>query len=138
MPETEDDVIAFMRSRSCDGCRVVVEKVGGYIAGSRGMGSSMFNFGMNFGIIKASAICFGMPLELVTPQKWQKETTDARKKDFNYESVLVRGKNKGKTVTKNNWKEHLLSLAVKKFPQVKNITTKTADALLILHYAQNL
>ena len=136
MPQTEDDVILFIRSRSCDGCAVTLEKVGGFISGSRGMGSSMFNFGMNFGIIKASAICFGMPLTLVTPQRWQKEITDKRKKDFNYEAVLTKGKNKGKTVIKNNWKEHLVSRAQCLFPQVQNISLKTADALLILHYAK--
>ena len=35
--------------------------------------TSMFNFGMNFGYIKGLLEAFGVPYELVRPQKWKKE-----------------------------------------------------------------
>ena len=34
---------------------------------------SMFNFGMNFGFIQGVLKAYGIPYELVTPQKWKKE-----------------------------------------------------------------
>ena len=121
MPETEGDVITFIRSRSCDGCAVTLELVGGFIAGSPLPGSAMFNFGMNFGIIKGAVQCFGMPMVLVRPQAWQKALSLGAKKDY------------GK-----HWKNHLKERAQQLFPEVENITLKTADALLILHYANKL
>ena len=35
--------------------------------------SSTFNFGMNFGFIQGVLKAYGIPYELVTPQKWKKE-----------------------------------------------------------------
>lgn len=35
--------------------------------------TSMFNFGQNFGYIKGLLEAFGIPYELVRPQKWKKE-----------------------------------------------------------------
>lgn len=35
--------------------------------------SSTFNFGMNFGWLQGVMMAFGIPFELVTPQKWKKE-----------------------------------------------------------------
>ncbi len=35
--------------------------------------SSTFNFGMNFGFIQGMLKAYGIPYELVTPQKWKKE-----------------------------------------------------------------
>ena len=119
MPETEGDVIAFIRSRSCDGCAVVLEQVVGFIP-MAGAGA-MFSFGENFGGIKFTVQAFNMPLTLVRPQAWQKALSLGTKKDY------------GK-----DWKNHLKERAQQLFPEVENITLKTADALLILHYAQNL
>lgn len=34
---------------------------------------SMFNFGQNFGFIQGVLKAYGIPYELVTPQKWKKE-----------------------------------------------------------------
>ena len=47
-----------------------VEKVGAMT----GQGvSSMFNFGMGYGVIQGALAAMGIPLHLVTPQKWKKE-----------------------------------------------------------------
>ena len=35
--------------------------------------SSMFNFGMGFGVIQGVVAALGMPVELVTPQSWKKK-----------------------------------------------------------------
>jgi crossover junction endodeoxyribonuclease RuvC len=35
--------------------------------------TSTFNFGMNFGFIQGVLKAYGIPYELVTPQKWKKE-----------------------------------------------------------------
>lgn len=35
--------------------------------------TSTFNFGMNFGFIQGVLRAYGIPYELVTPQKWKKE-----------------------------------------------------------------
>ena len=82
MPETEGDVIALIRSRSCDRCAVYLELVGGFIGGNPAPGSAMFNFGMNFGIIKGAVQAFGMQLNLVRPQAWQKALSLGSKKDY--------------------------------------------------------
>jgi len=137
MPETDADTVSFLAHCSCMGFDLVVmELVSGFI-GMKQPGSAMFNFGMNFGLLKGSILALGMPLKLVTPQSWQK-TVDGgrRKKDFNYEAVLTKGKRKGQSVTKNCWKERLISIAQEKYPELE-VTPKTADALLILDYTQN-
>lgn len=35
--------------------------------------SSMFNFGMGFGVIQGVVAALGIPIELVTPQSWKKK-----------------------------------------------------------------
>lgn len=124
MPETEGDVVGIIRNLSClNPSAVVMEQVGGFIAGKFNPGSAMFNFGMNYGVLKGAIQAFGMPLVLVRPQAWQKALSLGSKKDY-----------------ENKWKPHLKERAQQLFPEVENITLKTADALLILHYAtkQNL
>lgn len=118
MPETEGDIVAFIRSRSCDGCSVVLEKVVGFIP--FGGAGAMFSFGENFGIIKGAVQAFGMPLIQIRPPIWQKALSLGSKKDY-----------------EKKWKNHLKEVAQQLYPQIENITLKTADALLILHYAKS-
>ena len=120
MPETEGDVVALIRSRSCDNCAVYLEQVGGFIAGNPAPGSTMFNFGEGFGIIKGAVQAFQMPLITVRPQTWQKALSLGTKKDYD-----------------KQWKNHLKERAQQYFPDL-HITLKTADALLILKYAQTI
>ena len=120
MPQAEGDVISFLRHQSCLGFELVVmEQVGGYIGGAGAPGSAMFNFGMNFGIIKGAVQAFGMPLVTIYPQKWQKALSLGSKKDYD-----------------KQWKNHLKETAQRIFPSCDGITLKTADALLILYYAE--
>lgn len=120
MPETEGDVITFLRSRSCDGCEVYMELVGGFIAGATAPGSHMFNFGEGVGIIKGAVQAFGMKLIMVRPQAWQKALSLGSKKDYD-----------------KAWKSHLKERAQQLYPD-QHITLKTADSLLILNYAETL
>lgn len=60
----------LQQSLQGDGMKAVVEKVGAM----PGQGVvSMFKFGENFGMIQGVLQAFGVPYELVTPQKWKKE-----------------------------------------------------------------
>lgn len=51
-------------------CKCVVEHV--HAMPKQGV-SSTFNFGMNFGFIQGVLRAYGIPYELVSPQKWKKE-----------------------------------------------------------------
>lgn len=64
------DELETLRQFSYFPVRAVVEKVGAM----PGQGVvSMFKFGENFGMIQGILQAFGIPYELVTPQKWKKE-----------------------------------------------------------------
>src|SRR6185312_10949284 len=114
---------------------VIMEKVGGFIAGAKTPGSHMFNFGCGYGLIKGAMIAYGMNFQMVTPQEWQKALQLGKKKDHKYEAIITRGKNKGKKTMKSDWKEHLLRQAQLLYPQIE-VDLKTADALLMLNYAE--
>ena len=47
--------------------------------------TSMFNFGQNFGYIKGLLEAFGIPYELVRPQKWKKEFSITGEKNSSVE-----------------------------------------------------
>lgn len=125
MPPTQGDVLELLAgiittARSCGGeVRAAVEKVGGYIGGRGGTGSAMFNFGQGYGFILGVLASHRVRVELVTPQKWQKELSLGNSKSH---------------ASKTAWKNHLKAKAQQLFPSQK-VTLKTADALLILEYA---
>ena len=58
-------------------CFVVIEKVGAM----PGQGvTSMFNFGMGFGVIQGVVAARELPFVLVTPQKWKKRSHSNRQR----------------------------------------------------------
>lgn len=57
-----------LRCSNC--CTCIIEHV--HAMPKQGV-SSTFNFGMNFGFIQGVLKAYGIPYELVTPQKWKKE-----------------------------------------------------------------
>ena len=80
MPDTEKDVWEYLSSlpsfRGPNCIFAMIEQVGGFIGrGGRGVavGPAMFNFGMNYGALRAFLIARRIPFETVRPQKWQKE-----------------------------------------------------------------
>ena len=125
MPPTSGDVLELFygeilqaRGRGED-VLAVIEQVGGYAGGRGGSGSAMFNFGQGYGFILGVMAALRVRVELVRPQKWQKE--------------LSLGNSKAHA-SKTAWKNHLKAKAQQLFPSQK-VTLKTADALLILEYA---
>lgn len=93
-----------------------MELVGGFIKGSPASGSSMFNFGNNFGFWRGLFRMAKIPLHLVRPQKWQ--------------AGFSLGKTKGM-----ERKRALKDAASRIYPNLK-CTLANADALLILDYAR--
>ena len=76
---------------------------------------SVWTFAENFGFIKGTLESLGIPVTLVTPQKWQ--------------AALGTGRGDTKTAHKNNLKQFACRLYSEHKP-----TLKTADAMLIATY----
>lgn len=117
MPPTEDGVLDLLVSIHPN--EVVMEKVGGFIAGQSLPSSAAFNFGMGFGFLKGVIMTLCCRLRLVTPQQWQK--------------TLHLG-SRPKEMSKADWKRKLQAEARRLYPSLKP-TLKTADAVLILEFA---
>lgn len=121
MPETESELQEVIANYAnvCAAEDVdlvsVLEKVGGF-TGKGQPGSAMFTFGRGVGVIVGILMSYKIPFREVRPQDWQKKvgagTTNGR--------------------TRAQWKRHLLDLARKRHPDVKGLTLKTCDALLML------
>ena len=69
LPFSEDSLIMLIKNCSSD-MKCTLEHV--HAMPKQGV-SSTFNFGMNFGFIQGVLKAYGIPYELVTPQKWKKE-----------------------------------------------------------------
>ena len=70
-PFSEETLINKLRAYIYDDiCFCTLEQV--HAMPKQGV-SSTFNFGMNFGFIQGVLKAYGIPYELVTPQKWKKE-----------------------------------------------------------------
>lgn len=120
MPESHRDLFELLyHSYRNMGSSVVafVEKVN---AGPKMGSSAAFKFGQSVGSIHMACIASGIRMELVSPQKWQKEL-----------GLIVsgRGLGQGDTEKKNRNKARAQEL----FPGLK-ITHAIADALLIAEY----
>lgn len=95
------------------GSLVVVEKV----AAMPGQGvTSMFNFGMGYGVIQGVVAATGLPMRLVTPQSW--------KKPF---GLIGKDKDMARTIAQQLYPNESLS-------RKKDIGR--ADAILIATYGQ--
>lgn len=82
--------------------------------------TSMFNFGANFGYIQGLLKAYGVPFELVTPQKWKKEYSVTSDKNT---SVAV-----AKRIFPN--------VNLKKSDRCKKDDDGLAEALLMAEYAR--
>lgn len=121
MPETEGDVLLFMRGFNPESYTCYMEEVGGYI-GKAQPGSAMFTFGRNTGFLIGAIMAIGFRLEMVRPQVWQKRLGIGTSRTC---------------ASKTEWKNKLKAVAQRKFPTA-NVTLATSDALLILDYAETL
>ena len=119
MPPTPNDIFEFL-SRYKSGGFCVLERVGGMPGNG---GSAMFNFGKGYGHLQMALLALGIPVEDVTPNKWEKAY-----------QLGSSGK-----YSKTEWKNRLKSKAQQLFPSLgKKITLATCDALLICEYGRRL
>ena len=117
MPKTEGDLVTLLKSFPADSVYYlenIVKNIGGKMPAS-----AMVVYAGNWGFIKGVIQALGCELHLVDPQKWMKAL-----------GLGVRGK-----MTKTEWKNKLKSETQRLYPHLK-VTLSTADALLILTYAQ--
>ena len=143
MPQTDGDLVDFFDEHLTntkdvywDSIVCYMEKVGGFIGmrtkyvvcpnckhsvmtKTADPGSAMFKFGYGNGLLMGVLLSRKIPVELVTPQKWQK--------------ALSLGTKGGMPNTQ--WKNKLKAMAQRLYPDLK-VTLNTCDALLILHYAR--
>lgn len=103
----QGDVIAYM------------EQVQGFI-GKEQPGSSMFNFGNNYGFYRGLFHALGIPLRLIPPQKWMRRIVPG-----------VIGMEKGER------KRALKQFAQSRYPKLE-VTLLTADSLVLLEYAREI
>ena len=83
-------------------------------------GSSIFPLAFNCGLLRGIALTLKAPIILVKPQDWQRHFRLGTKKD---------------TSGTTEWKNRLKAEAARRYPHIK-VSLKTADALLLLAYAQ--
>jgi hypothetical protein len=119
MPETLGDIVEKLRELSAAGIRVAyLEQVVGFIP--MASPAAMFSFGQNFGQVQGALAALNFRVIEVRPAKWQKELSLGNKSDW---------------CDKKQWKTHLKNTSQKLYPLLK-INLSTADALLILRYAE--
>jgi hypothetical protein len=110
-----DDVLRRIRP----GIKCIIEDVPKFV-GRALPGSTIFPLAFNCGLIRGIAVSLRMPIILVRPQDWQKH---------------FRLGTKGDTSGTTEWKNRLKAEAQRRYPHLK-VSLKTADALLLLAYAQ--
>jgi len=139
MPDTERDLWDLIRSYR-EAVRIaLIEKV--HAMPKQGV-SSTFAFGQNYGFLRACLIAAEIPFREITPRKWMDKYVPVivKKKP----SVPVKDMNAAQTKVwksylaklKKEHKNNLKAAAQQLFPKLK-VTLKTADALLLAHYARN-
>lgn len=125
MPDLENELWEWLSRYSARNgvihgfcCTAILEKVGGYIPGSRGnIGSAMFKFGQFYGTLRGMLVAADIPFVEVAPTRWQ-----------NYFYLKSRP-----SESKPQFKRRLKEKAQEIFPGLK-VTLATADALLIAEY----
>ena len=120
MPDSDTEIaeeIGLLYSMR-PGVKCIIEDVPKFV-GRKLPGSGMFVLGFNCGLVRGIAVSLRMPVILVRPQDWQKHFRLGSKGD----STTTEHKNK------------LKAEAQRRYPHLK-VTLKTADALLMLAYAQ--
>jgi crossover junction endodeoxyribonuclease RuvC len=98
---------------------VFIEKVHAFPKQGR---SGIFNFGDGYGMWKGICVGLGLPYELVTPQRWQKE--------------MLAGMQGGKDASCIRAQELFPEADLKKGPRSKKLHDGRADSLLIAEYGR--
>lgn len=119
MPDTEAGIWSLLGSYRDTTAVVVIERVGGYVAGNPTPGSAMFNFGSNYGGLRMALVAAGVPFVAVVPQRWQAAFGIGRPRD---EKEYA-------------FKSRLVARARELFPRVK-INRDPADSVLLCEYCR--
>ena len=137
MPSDEAGVLDLLRkvARSLEDAgtplasvRVGVELLTGYVGDGGNPGSGMFVLGKNVGAILASLHAVGLPFEMISPPVWQRSV-----------GVEPRRKVGRKTVeSRTEFKNRIKLMAAQLFPDLSEVTLKTADALLIAEHMRRI
>lgn len=114
---TDDEAVKWVESFLPWKPTVALELVGGFIAGAKLPGSSMFKLGRSFGFFQGVVMASRIPLHLVRPQKWQ--------------AGIPGLKGIKDSARKRKLKEH----AIRLYPK-SNATLATSDAILIADWAR--
>jgi hypothetical protein len=121
MPDSDTEIaeeIGILYSMR-PGIKCIIEDVPKFV-GEALPGAKIFPLAFNCGLVRGIAVSLRMPVILVRPQDWQKH---------------FRLGTKGDTSGTTEWKNKLKAEAQRRYPHLK-VTLKTADALLLLAYAQ--
>ena len=116
LPFSEDSLIMLIKNCSSD-MKCTLEHV--HAMPKQGV-SSTFNFGMNFGFIQGVLKAYGIPYELVTPQKWKKEFSCTSDKNTSIEV----------------WKRLFPNVNLKATDRCKKDHDGMAEALLLAEYGR--
>lgn len=122
MPQTHGDLLMLLRERlrNDSDAAVYLEQLVKF-AGPKLPGSTMAVYAASWGTIKGMVMALGAPLHLVNAKEWQKSL----------------GFGRAKNGSKAEWKRKLRGKAQELYPHLE-VTLKTADALLMLAYAEQL
>lgn len=145
MPGTRGELITTLRSilreeaeLGCEGSPIAyVEKITGFIPG--GGANQMFEFGKSVERALCCVEALGIELIEITPQAWQKKLNLGKSERVRATADMSAAQKKSikdwNEKAKREWKMNLKLEAIMRFPDVRSITLKTCDALLILDAA---
>jgi len=148
MPSTQSDLVNLIRqihpSSQIEHPTAYLEQIVRHM-GAGIPASTMAVYAQNHGIILGALLAFNWRVELVTPQAWQKAIglgiTGRHRVDPQCPKGTTAYFAEKKRIAllngqlKRDWKNKLLATAQRLYPS-SNATLKTADALLILRYAE--
>lgn len=118
MPKTEKSITAiFEEASKYKNIKAIIEKV--HAMPGQGV-TSCFTFGSIYGFLRASMHCFNISFDEVTPKAWMKKIGLFYEKGLNKRQKKLCGLDFAKVI----------------YPNVHNLNAKTADSLLIAHYAK--
>lgn len=116
MPKASTDIVRLIRDAAKGETLCAIEDIPKFVAGMQTSAAGMAKLHRNYGYLLGILDTLGVTVLTVRPQVWQKAIGAGNKKSYG-----------------SRWKAHLKDIAVRRFPELhKEVTLKTADALLIL------
>lgn len=130
MPKTDLEMWGFFNDfqPSWKSTVVCLERVTGFVGGSKATGAQMFKLGVNYGHLRMCVLGNSLELHEPTAIQWQQALNIHGRETVVTDGVKVK---ESDTSFKNRLKERAQALYPKSRP-----TLKTCDALLIAHYCK--